>query len=85
MNEHESLPNTRYCMSFGAQEEQIKKYCFERCKMICFGVINFMGGDFAFCTQEICEFEEKRLLLEKEPSEEDDEYEYVIRKLKEWV
>ncbi len=77
--------NTRYCMSFGAQKEQIEKYCFESCGMICIGTISIMGGSFVFCTQEICEFEEKRLLLEKEPSEEDDEYEYVIRKLKEWV
>lgn len=75
----------RYLISWGAQEELIKKCCFDKCGAISVtGVVNFEGGDFGFCCQEKCPFLDKQvdcgnhsLIGEKK------KYNIIVRKLKE--
>ena len=73
---------TLYCVSWGAQENKIKHYCFTKCGQIVFGVINIDGGYFGYCYRENCPHCEEELDLGRVELSNGEIAHIIVRKLK---
>lgn len=57
---------TLFCVSLGAQEKLVDKYCFGKCRKILSAGLVIAGGAFFVCREEKCPHEEKRAFLGEE-------------------